>query len=74
MILLIVGIFVLVSRRSRGAGSTRPKDDGLVLSPFRPTFEDEVIQVRQGLGQREAPLMEGESPTENDAGDLIRGL
>ena len=69
VLLLFAVIFLVAARVLRG-----PKDDGLVLSSFRLAFEDEVIQVRQGLGQREAPLLEGESPTENDAGDLIRGL
>jgi hypothetical protein len=51
-----------------------PEDYSLVLYPLHPAFEDEVIQVRQRLGERETPLMEGEGPTENDAGDLVRGL
>src|SRR3712207_9514084 len=33
-----------------------------------------MIQACQGLGEREAPLADGDSPAEDHAGDLIRRL
>ena len=40
----------------------------------RPALEGEVVQVRQGLGERETPLVLCQGAAEHDPRDLVRGL
>src|SRR5215218_1051019 len=56
----------------RGLGGL--EDYGLGLRRFRPAFEDEVIEVRQRLGQGEAALMIRQGAAEHLAGDFVRRL
>src|SRR5918912_1256061 len=42
-----------------------PVRDGLTFDQFGPTLEQEVVEVREGLGEREAPLADGDRPAES---------
>ena len=47
------------------------EDYDLVLHRLRPAFEDEVIEVRQRLGEGETPLVICQGAAEHEAGDFI---
>src|SRR5918997_6390543 len=52
----------------------RPEEGGAVVRVFRPPLEYQMFQVGEGLGQREAALVEREAIAEDLARDLERCL